>query len=376
MAGIYIHIPFCRQKCHYCNFFSLASVKSRDAFVPRLLEEIEARKDYLNHEKVSTIYFGGGTPSLLPVDEIRRVLDAFFATFKIDPHAEITLEANPDDLHPDYLQQLKHSPVNRLSIGIQSFRDADLKYLNRVHSAREAKQALQMAQDAGFDNITIDLIYGIPTLGNEDWAYNLDVFFESGIRHLSAYALTVEPKTALHVLIAKGKMKAVDERQSAAQFEMLMQRMEQSGYVHYEISNFALPGHYSKHNSLYWLGGHYLGLGPSAHSFNGLERQWNVSNLSAYLHQQDISTRIAEKEVLSMEQRYNEYVMTSLRTVWGCDLLHIRNAFGETWADYAGKQSQKYLQNGKITLRDNRLFLTTSGKLYADGIAADLFADE
>lgn len=376
MAGIYIHIPFCRQKCHYCNFFSLATLKNRDLFVSRLVEEIRARKDYLKREKIATLYFGGGTPSLLPVAAIRHILDVIYETFDIDSNAEITLEANPDDLHQGYLQELRQSPANRLSLGIQSFRDADLKYLNRVHNADEAKQAIQKAQDAGFENLTIDLIYGIPTLSDEDWAYNMDVFLASGIRHLSAYALTVELKTALHVLISRGKMKAVDERQSAAQFEMLMQRMEQAGYVHYEISNFALPGHYSRHNSLYWLGGHYLGLGPSAHSFNGFERQWNVSNLSAYLKQADISSKKAEKEVLSLEQRYNEYVMTSLRTAWGCDLEHIRNVFGVQWADYAASQSQKHLQNGKLSLRDKRLFLTQSGKLYADGIAADLFADE
>lgn len=376
MAGIYIHIPFCRQKCHYCNFFSLATLKNRDLFVSRLIDEIRARKAYLNQEKISTLYFGGGTPSLLSVDAIRYILDVIYETFEVENNAEITLEANPDDLQQGYLQELRRSPVNRLSMGIQSFRDTDLKYLNRVHNAEEAKQAIQQAQDAGFENLTIDLIYGIPSLRDEDWAYNMDVFFASGIRHLSAYALTVEPKTALHVLISRGKMKAVDERQSAAQFEMLMGRMEQAGFVHYEISNFALPGHYSRHNSLYWLGGYYLGLGPSAHSFNGFERQWNVSNLSAYLKEAEISNKRIEKEVLSLEQRYNEYVMTSLRTVWGCDLEHIRNVFGAEWTDYAARQSQKHLQHGKIILRDNRLFLTQSGKLYADGIAADLFADE
>lgn len=374
MAGIYIHIPFCKQKCHYCNFFSLATSRHRDAFSDALLNEAIAKREYLEDEKVQTIYFGGGTPSILGAQTIRRILDGLRAHFHVEADAEITLEANPDDMTPGYLSTLASTGVNRLSIGIQSFRNEDLSYLHRVHSGEDAIRAVLAAREAGFINLTIDLIYGIPTMDNNAWKHNLDVFLSLGLNHLSAYALTVEPRTALDHMIAARKLKPVDELQTAYQFEMLVGIMEQSGFIHYEISNFARPGHYSRHNSLYWLGGHYLGLGPSAHSYNGHSRQWNVSRLDQYIQGSATAGVVLEKEVLSTEQRYNEYVMTSIRTSWGTDLEHIKAVFGEKMADYCLRSAEVLIRQGKVELRGNRLFLTMQGKLFADGIASAMFA--
>jgi oxygen-independent coproporphyrinogen III oxidase len=373
MAGIYIHIPFCRQKCHYCNFFSVASTRWRDEFVKALLKEIELRKDYLEGERVNTVYFGGGTPSLLSIYHLALIVEHLALHFDIDPRAEFTLEANPDDLSPEYLKELKTTAVNRLSIGIQSFFDDDLQYLNRVHSAGQALKSIENARNAGFDNLTIDLIYGIPTLTDEKWAKNLETFFSLGIPHLSAYALTVEQRTPLALLIGKGKYAPVDENQSVTHFKMLLEETKKHGFIHYEISNFAKEGFYSKHNSIYWLGGHYLGLGPSAHSFNGYSRQWNVSSISKYLQLNDYQTSVEEKEVLTTEQRYNEYVMTSLRTVWGCDTVHIRNVFGEKFEEYFNKNADNYLKYKHLYCDGSKYFLTDEGKLFADGIAAGLF---
>lgn len=373
MAGIYLHIPFCKQKCHYCNFFSVASQKNRQAFLGALQHEMMAQKHYLANENVQTIYFGGGTPSMLTSSEIEAIINSLKSLYHIDSKVEITLEGNPDDLTKEKLEAFRAVGVNRLSIGIQSFFDDDLLYLNRIHSASHAKHVIADAHAAGFDKLTIDLIYGIPTLTEKNWLSNIDYFLSTGIKHLSAYALTVEARTPLAHLIGKGKLQAIDENQSARHFELLMDRMEKAGFIHYEISNFALPNHYSKHNSLYWLGANYLGLGPSAHSYNGISRQWNVSNLSKYIEMAGISESVFEKEELSIDQRYDEYVMTSLRTSWGCDLEHIQNAFGSSFRYHCEKMAQPYLHNQKLMLVQNRLFLTQQGKMFADGIAADLF---
>ena len=373
MAGIYLHIPFCKQKCHYCNFFSVATLSRKDAFVAALLKEIELRKDYLQGENVNTIYFGGGTPSLLHISDIALIIEHLTRHFSIDRHAEITLEANPDDINEEKAKQWKGAQVNRLSIGIQSFFDDDLQYLNRVHHANQSYQAMQDVKNTGFDNLTIDLIYGIPTLTDDKWAKNLDIFFSLDIPHLSAYSLTVEQKTPLALLIEKGKYAPVDENFSIGHFRMLQEQMKARDFIHYEISNFAKEGYYSKHNSLYWLGGHYLGLGPSAHSFNGHSRQWNISNISKYIQLDNFHTSVEEKEVLTIEQRYNEYVMTSLRTVWGCDTAHIRNVFGEKFESYFVDNSIVFLEKGHLFQDGTKYFLTDEGKLFADGIAAELF---
>jgi len=373
VAGIYIHFPFCKQKCHYCNFFSVANTRLKDAFMEALLKEIVFRKQYLEGETVKTIYFGGGTPSLLQTAELRKTLDTIFHHFTVDPHAEITLEANPDDISEISVLEWKNTAINRLSIGIQSFFDDDLQYLNRVHHAAQAFQAIDVARNAGFGNLTIDLIYGIPTLSNEKWVKNLEYFFSLNIPHLSAYSLTVEQKTPLDLLIRQGKYAPLDEQQSIGHFKILLEQARINGFIHYEISNFAREGYYSRHNSLYWLGGHYLGLGPSAHSYNGHSRQWNVSNITKYVQLDDFHTTVEEKEVLTPNQRYNEYVMTSLRTVWGCDTVHLLNVFGKENELYFLQQARPYLDKKYLYCEGSRYFLTDEGKLFADGIAADLF---
>ncbi len=373
MAGIYIHIPFCKQKCHYCNFYSLTSEKYRSVFIDVLIKEIALQKDYLAGEEVETIYFGGGTPSLLSSDEIKRIIDNLALFHNINTDAEITLEANPDDITREKITELRKTPVNRFSIGIQSFFDEDLKYLNRVHSGREAGLSVKTVLDAGFENMSIDLIYGIPTLSNEQWQANIEKFFSFGIPHLSSYALTVEPKTALEVLIRKGKMKNVDEEKAVRQFRILMRTMKEKDFIHYEISNFSREGFYSKHNRSYWQGKKYLGLGPSAHSFDGNSRQWNISNLSKYIEAVNAGGKIVEKEILTKEQKYNEYVMTSLRTIWGTNTKYILEEFGKTLENHYFKGVRKHIKAGFV-MQDNTVFrLTDRGKIFADGIASDLF---
>jgi len=374
LAGIYLHIPFCKQKCHYCNFYALASTKYRPVFVDSIISEIKSRVNYLKNEPVNTIYFGGGTPSLLDAQEINRIFDVIKQNYKLGPEVEITLEANPDDLNRDKLLKLKNeTPVNRLSIGIQSFFDDDLKYLNRVHNATEALNTIKEANKVGFDNLTIDLIYGIPTLTEKKWKQNLELFFSFGIPHLSSYSLTIEPKTPLKILIDKGKIIPTSEEQSIKHFQILMEETASHNYIHYEISNFAKEGHYSKHNSIYWIGGHYAGFGPSAHSFNGISRQWNVSNMKQYTEAEKIDKIIAEKEILTIDQRYNEYVMTSIRTSWGCDADHIQHVFGEQYYLYFKNSILKYIEEGTVKNENAQYFLTDKGKLFADAIASELF---
>lgn len=373
MAGIYIHIPFCKQKCHYCNFFSVATTRWKVPYLEALLKEIELRKDYLGGETVKTIYLGGGTPSILQTEDIAKILDHLLRHFSVDPEAEITMEANPDDITENRAREWKDTQVNRLSIGVQSFFDDDLQYLNRVHNSGQAFRAIESARKAGFDNLSIDLIYGIPSLTDEKWIKNLEFFFSLDIPHLSAYSLTVEPKTPLDHLIRKGKFAAIDEQQSIGHFKMLLRQAVKNGFIHYEISNFAKEGHYSRHNSLYWLGGYYLGLGPSAHSFNGNSRQWNVSSIIKYTSPDDFHTTVEEKEILTPDQRYNEYVMTSLRTVWGCDTAHILNVFGRDYESGFIQMAQKYLEMNHLYCQGTIYFLTDEGKLFADGIASSLF---
>jgi oxygen-independent coproporphyrinogen-3 oxidase len=376
MAGLYIHIPYCRQKCHYCNFYSLASRKYRELLPEVLQQELAMQKGYLAGEKLETIYIGGGTPTVFPPQVIAEIIETAREQFKIDPHAEITIEANPDDLSPEYLQQLRQTPVNRLSIGIQSFHDDDLHYLNRNHSAANAHQAIRNALAAGFDNLSIDLIYGIPGLTDEKWMDNIKTTLDYHIPHISAYALTVEPGTALDKLILKKKLPPVDEAQAADQFVMLMEIMAAAGYEHYEISNFSKPGQYARHNTSYWQKVPYLGIGPSAHSFDGRSRQWNVSNLEAWLD--GIRTRVPafEREELTPTQQLNEYVMTSLRTMWGTDLQNIENCWYAGFRQMVLQQAIPFQGKGLVSIHNDIITLTQRGKLFADGIASDLFIDE
>ena len=368
MAGIYIHIPFCKSKCAYCNFFSVVSEKQRADFIEALKREASDRKDYLDGEEVRTVYFGGGTPSTLKASEISKILDCLKKNYQIAAAAEITLEANPDTVSKESLLEFKSIGINRLSIGIQSFFDDDLQYLSRKHDSKHALQVLDWAKEVGFQEVTLDLIYGIPTLTDEKWRKNLELFFSTGFNHLSAYALTVEDRTALGQRINKGVAAPVDEDAVIRQYQILCEMTENQGFEHYEISNFARPGHYSKHNTIYWKGEKYLGLGPSAHSFDGVSRQWNVANVKDYCDNYSF-----EREELTLDDRYNEYVMTSLRTCWGCDLNYISDNFGEKYAERFKKLAKKHISNGKMFQKDEKFILTDNGMLFADGIAAELF---
>ncbi len=336
-------------------------------------KEIELQKDYLGKETISTIYFGGGTPSLLSEAELMSVFEMLHREFVIAPTAEITLEANPDDITKEKINELKHTPVNRLSMGIQSFFDEDLKLMNRANTSKEAETAVKLSQDKGFENITIDLIYGIPTLSNQNWKHNLNTTFDLDVKHISAYCLTVEPKTALAHQIKTGKISNVDEQQSSEHFEMMLEEMNTHGFTQYEISNFCKPGFHSKHNSSYWLKENYLGLGPSAHSFNGTSRQWNISNNPLYIQALLKGEMNFEKEELTSNQRYNEYVLTSLRTMWGSDLGYIEKVFGIPYLTHCMAEARPYLESKKLLLKENKLFLSDQGKLFADKIASDLF---
>ncbi|NCA85924.1 MAG: radical SAM family heme chaperone HemW [Clostridia bacterium] len=376
MAGLYIHIPYCRQKCHYCNFYSLASRKYRELLPEALMQELALQKDYLAGEKLQTIYIGGGTPTVYPPQVIAEIIEFAKKQFEIDALAEITIEANPDDLSADYLQQLRQTPVNRLSIGIQSFHDDDLHFLNRNHSAANAHHAIRNALAAGFDNLSIDLIYGIPGLTDKKWMTNIKTILDYNILHVSAYALTVEPGTALDKLINKQKLPPVEEQQAADQFVILMEMMVAAGYEHYEISNFSKPGQYARHNTSYWQGVPYLGIGPSAHAFDGRSRQWNVSNLEAWLVGIRNQKPAFEREMLSPTQQLNEYVMTSLRTMWGTDLQKIQSRFGAGLRQMVLQQAASFQKKGLVFINNNIITLTQPGKLFADGIAAELFVEE
>jgi putative oxygen-independent coproporphyrinogen III oxidase len=373
MAGIYLHIPFCKQACYYCNFHFSTSTKQQAALVGQLLREMELQKNYLNGQPISSIYFGGGTPSLLTQAEIRQLMDKIHELFQVNNDAEITLEANPDDLSPEKLKELKAAGINRLSIGIQSFHEADLKWMNRAHNSEQALACITNAQAAGFNNLSIDLMYGGPTLSDEGWEENVKIAAQSGVTHLSCYAMTVEPGTALDSFIRKKKMEPVDNDKAARHFKQLMEWSAAAGYEHYEISNFAQPGWHSRHNSSYWQGQHYLGLGPSAHSFNGHSRQWNIANNALYIKSLEQGTIPFELEELTPDMQLNEYIMTALRTSAGCHLSTVRERFGEDKADILLKNAQPFIQKGWMKNDNQVLILTTEGRLFADGIASDLF---
>ncbi len=373
MAGIYIHIPFCRQACHYCDFHFSTSLKIKNDFLAALKKEIYLQRDYLETKNISTVYFGGGTPSVLFKEEILEIFTELNKYFSIAHDAEITLEANPDDLSIEKIKALSETPINRLSIGIQSFRDEDLGFLNRVHSAQEAIECVINAKKAGFKNITIDLIYGIQTLSNEQWKGNIEQAFALDVQHVSCYSLTVEPKTPLDSFIQKGKIKNIDPKKSAEQFQILMEKMKENGFVHYEISNFCKENYYSKHNSNYWKGEKYLGLGPSAHSFNKRSRQWNVKSNSEYISSLEKGNIPFDIEVLTESQRYNEYVLTSLRTIWGTDLNFVRDQFPSKVISYLEEGIKVFLDQNLMTLSEGKIYLTDKGKLFADKIAGDLF---
>jgi oxygen-independent coproporphyrinogen-3 oxidase len=371
VAGIYIHIPFCRQACHYCDFHFSTSMKNRDAMVNALLAEIALRRAEAA-ESIETIYFGGGTPSVLPMREIDRLVDAVYQHYDIAQNPEITLEANPDDLSADSIVELSKSRVNRLSIGIQSFFDDDLRLMNRAHNADEAKKALALASRY-FDNISIDLIYGIPGMTDERWLQNIHTALSFHVPHISSYALTVEPKTALRKMIEAGKAAAPEDALAAVHFNTLVDVLETAGFVHYELSNFGKPGFFSRNNSAYWLGKKYIGIGPSAHSYDGASRSWNVAGNNVYIKSLAEGKRPYGAETLSATDRYNEYVMTGLRTVWGVSLSKIEADFGAGFASHLIRASEKFRTQGLLSLENDVLRTTPKGKFLADGLASDLF---
>ncbi|HEY4327271.1 MAG TPA: radical SAM family heme chaperone HemW [Mucilaginibacter sp.] len=372
MAGIYIHIPFCKQACYYCDFHFSTSLKYKDELLQAILKEIKLQKSYLDNETVETIYFGGGTPSLLNEDEINLIIGNITDLHTVSANAEITLEANPDDLDKAKLESLKKTAVNRLSIGIQSFFDDDLTWMNRVHRSDTAEASVKRAQDTGFENITVDLIYGYPLLSDQKWKHNLKKVFELDVPHVSSYSMTVEPRTALASFIKNKKQAGMDDQQSSEQFIVLMDEMQSHGFEHYEISNFSKPGHYSRHNSNYWKGVKYLGIGPSAHSYNGETRQWNIANNAKYIQALDANKIPVETELLTETNRLNEYIMTSLRTMWGLDLNKL-NLIAAGAAVPLLKEAEQFFDKGWIIQKEDTIYLTQTGKLYADHIASELF---
>ncbi|MBF4470647.1 radical SAM family heme chaperone HemW [Flavobacterium sp. HJJ] len=372
MSGIYIHIPFCKQACHYCDFHFSTSMKKKDEMVLAIAKEIRMRKNEFENEVVETIYFGGGTPSVLQILDIRFLISEISAYYRVSENPEITLEANPDDLSRDRIIELSKTSINRLSIGIQSFFEDDLKMMNRAHNSAEAKECLEFATQY-FDNISLDLIYGIPGMSNERWKQNIETALSFGIPHISSYALTVEPKTALNKLIQTGKIAKPNDESAQEHFAILVETLEANDFIHYELSNFGKENYFSKNNSAYWLRKKYIGIGPSAHSYDGVSRSWNVSNNPLYLKSIQEDKLPNEIEVLSIADRYNEYIMTGLRTIWGVSLERIEAEFGIDYLNYLRKQAQKYLNDGLLSIENNILKPTSKGKFLTDGIASDLF---
>ncbi|MCX6277551.1 MAG: coproporphyrinogen-III oxidase family protein [Bacteroidetes bacterium] len=388
MAGIYIHIPFCKRKCHYCNFFSLASQKMKEPFLKALRIEMELTRDYLAGAEVNTVYFGGGTPSVFSPGEYLMTPPPGALPKKGGGETpppnplpkkgggvvrEVTLELNPEDVTESYVEELKDTWFNRFSLGVQSFADDDLTYLNRSHSAAQALRAVKLLQKTGYENISIDLIYGVPSSSGQLWKKNLEIAFSLDVPHISAYALTVEQRTPLAWMINKQRYAPVNDEDQISQFRQVMQMAKEHGFQQYEISNFSKPGRHSVHNTNYWNGIQYLGLGPSAHSYNGNSRRWNISNLTEYIASMEKGELKYEEEILSPAQKYNEYVMTSLRTMWGCSLEKIISHFGFRIADFFSQGASRFVKQGLLVELSGVYFLTDEGKLFADRIAGELF---
>jgi oxygen-independent coproporphyrinogen-3 oxidase len=372
MSGIYIHIPFCKQACHYCDFHFSTSMKRKEEMVLALAKEIQMRKNEFENDTIETIYFGGGTPSVLTSDEINFLIDSVYENYEVGKNPEITLEANPDDLSGERILELSKSKINRLSIGIQSFFEDDLQLMNRAHNSTEAQKCLEEATKY-FDNISLDLIYGVPGMSNEKWKQNIEKALSFGVPHISSYALTVESKTAMSKMIQTGKMEAPKDDVAQEHFMILVETLESKGFIHYELSNFGKENYFSKNNSAYWLGKKYMGIGPSAHSYNGISRSWNVSNNIIYLKAIQEEKLPNELETLSEADRYNEYIMTGLRTIWGVSLERIKTEFGQIYLDYLRKQAQKFIDDDLLFIENGVLKPTKKGKFLTDGIASDLF---
>ena len=372
MAGIYIHIPFCKTLCAYCDFYHILAPQDEQPFVDALLKEAELQKEYTGNQKISTLYIGGGTPSALPVSSLKKILGRIFSLYDVDKDCEITVEINPDDVSREYLEQLKETEINRISVGIQSWRDADLKLMNRRHNSSQVAKALEEIFSAGYGNVTIDLIYGIPGMTSAAWLSNLDFSFRFGIKHLSAYHLTIEPGTLFGKMKEKGLLSETDEEESNLQFNLLIEKASDAGFIHYEISNFGKPGFFSIHNSNYWKQVNYIGLGPSAHSFNGYSRQWNVRDVKKYIKALNLGTLMFEREDLNKRIRFNEYIMTSLRTMWGIDLDYVEEKFDKEGFDYIVNLSGKLIDYGLMKQDKKTLVLTNQGQMISDNIISEL----
>ena len=373
MAGIYFHIPFCRKACHYCNFHFSTSLKYKNEMIQALLRELDIRKDFLKCEAIDTIYFGGGTPSLLDEDDVARLMDKVQTVYKPSHLKEVTLEANPDDIHTSNIKSWLKAGIDRLSIGVQSFYEEDLQYMNRTHNALQAEHAIKASQDGGIENLSIDLIFGFPLLTHEKWTSNLRRVIEYQVPHVSTYAMTVEPQTALDAFVTKGKSEPMNPEQSAAQYEYVMAYLTQYGFEHYEISSFALPGKRAIHNSNYWRSIPYLGIGPSAHSYDGSRRQWNIAHNMKYIQAIEISQPSLEEEVLTIEQQLNERIMIGLRTIEGVNLDDLRSHMSEQQNKHIETILTDLLQDQLVLLQKGILTLTQKGKLFADGISSRLF---
>jgi len=371
MAGLYIHIPFCRKICSYCDFYRIVSAEDTSVLLNSLVAEAEIRRDYLPGENISTVYIGGGTPSVIPVAELKKLLNRLSAIFNIDNKCETTIELNPDDVDLNYLKGIRKAGFNRVSLGIQSWNDDELKFLNRRHDAAGAEKALRQTLEAGFENVTIDLIYGLPTMTAGSWARTLEKSVGFDIKHISAYHLTIEPGTILGKLKKQGHLQETDEEESLAQFNTLIEITEDAGFVHYEISNFGKEGYFSVHNSNYWRQVNYIGLGPSAHSFNSYSRQWNVSDVKKYINAVSSDKSFFEREELDNRKKFNEYIMTSLRTMWGMDLEYVEKMFDKEGYDYIMNLAGKFREYGLMKQENNSLILTNQGKMISDNIIAE-----
>jgi len=372
MSGIYIHIPFCKKACHYCDFHFSTSLKYAEEMVEAICKEIRMKKDRIKGQ-VGSIYLGGGTPSILPQKDLQKIFDTINHTFSVDANAEITIETNPDDLTSAKIKELKQLPVNRFSVGIQSFYDEDLIWMNRAHQAQEAEDCIRRSQDAGFENLTLDLIYGYPLLTDEKWLNNIQKAVSLEVPHISAYALTVEPRTALAHAIKNKKQTPVSDNQSAAQFVILMEKLMEKGFEHYEISNFAKPNHYAVHNTNYWKGIDYIGIGPSAHGFDGQNRYMNPANNASFIETLSHNKLPEIVEELSLNDRFNEYVMTSLRTMWGTDLQKINADFGKDFLEETKHNLKNFEDKDWLLIDGDKIRLSQNGKLFADHVASELF---
>jgi oxygen-independent coproporphyrinogen III oxidase len=371
MAGIYLHIPFCKKICHYCDFYRIISPDDIKPFISAIKKEAAERSGYLAGEEISTIYFGGGTPSVLSISELNEILSALYRNYSVKDDCEITAEINPDDPDEDWLKGLRKAGFNRISLGVQSWRDKDLKLLNRRHDSAQAEKTLKNIHKADFENVTIDLIYGLPGLSSAAWAENLDKSFSFDIQHISAYHLTIEPGTFFGKMKKAGRLQEADEEESNSQFNILIEKTEQAGFIHYEISNFGKEGYFSKHNSNYWKQVNYIGLGPSAHSFNNFSRQWNIKNVQKYIDAVNNGYSCFETEELNIKTRFNEYIMTSLRTMWGVDLEYVEKNFDKEGYDYIINMAGKFIGYGLMKHENKNLVLTNQGKLISDNIISE-----